>query len=527
MEKEKSKRKILSLQTKIDILDEVERGVKKKDVAAKYKIPQNSLSTIIKDSVKIRKANADCVLSKKRKRIRASIHADIDEAVYQWIIDCKTRKINITGPLIKMKARRFSIIFGKIFRPGNGWLHRFKKRYNLSFKTVCGDESSVDESVVQEWLKKNKEKLDSFEEKDIYNADETGLFYQLMPNKTISIKNEKCTSGKHSKVRITVLVCTNKDGSDKRDLMIIGKAKKPTCFVGREKTLPSVIYRNNRKAWMTRDLFTEWLMCFDKDMTKQKRKILLILDNCTAHNVNPTLKSIELLFLPPNTTSRLQPADQGIIQNLKVKYRRRLVERLLVRSDVNMDLKINLLEGLQILYGAWSDVLQDTIANCWRHAFSRREEDESKEDESKEDGDENESEITDKDLEDDESCYAHWERLNDADKGGISFEEFVNIDDAIEVCAPTIEDALALNIAGTENNKQDSSDEEEGEATEPATPPTLAAARKGVQLAIQYALSKGLGTSCELLTKVEDEFLKNACKAKSVQPGIESFFKKL
>ncbi|GBN12468.1 hypothetical protein AVEN_66494-1 [Araneus ventricosus] len=47
-----SKRKCLSIKEKNLILHEVDKGVKKKDIAVKFGIPPNSLSTIIVDSVK-------------------------------------------------------------------------------------------------------------------------------------------------------------------------------------------------------------------------------------------------------------------------------------------------------------------------------------------------------------------------------------------------------------------------------------------------------------------------------------------
>lgn len=51
-------------------------------------------------------------------------------------------------------------------------------------------------------------------------------------------------------------------------------------------------------------------------------QIILMVDNCTAH-CKMTLNNIKLVFLPPNTTSVLQPMDQGVIKCLKGYYRKK------------------------------------------------------------------------------------------------------------------------------------------------------------------------------------------------------------
>ncbi|XP_055308291.1 tigger transposable element-derived protein 6-like [Sitodiplosis mosellana] len=62
----------------------------------------------------------------------------------------------------------------------------------------------------------------------------------------------------------------------------------------------------------------QWLIQFNRKMVIQKRKILLFLDNASSH---PHLKlsNIELVFLPPNTTSHTQPLDQGIINSFTIE----------------------------------------------------------------------------------------------------------------------------------------------------------------------------------------------------------------
>ena len=47
------------------------------------------------------------------------------------------------------------------------------------------------------------------------------------------------------------------------------------------------------------------------------------------------VSNIKIVFLPKNTTSRLQPLDAGIIRNFKVKYQKSLVKYVLLRINDN------------------------------------------------------------------------------------------------------------------------------------------------------------------------------------------------
>ena len=80
-------------------------------------------------------------------------------------------------------------------------------------------------------------------------------------------------------------------------------------------------------------LYEPWVREIDWRMKAAKRNILLLVDNCTAHVTVNGLTNTKVIFLPPNRTSKLQPADQGIIRNLKVHYRQTMVQCMLQCLD--------------------------------------------------------------------------------------------------------------------------------------------------------------------------------------------------
>lgn len=61
---------------------------------------------------------------------------------------------------------------------------------------------------------------------------------------------------------------------------------------------------------MSSERFEEWVLELNRKFGSIKRKIVLITDNCTAHSHVENLELIELILLPPNTTSHTYPMDQ-------------------------------------------------------------------------------------------------------------------------------------------------------------------------------------------------------------------------
>ena len=205
--------------------------------------------------------------------------------------------------------------------------------------------------------------MQEFELGDIFNIDETGLFWKLLPDRTLQFKGIACKGGKYAEDRITVLVGASALG-EKLPLMVIGKSAKPRCF--RNANIP-LDYQSNSKASMTSDLFINFIRKLDRKMTISKRKISVIVDNCQSDPRIEKLESIKLIFLPPNTTAFTQPIDADVIKNLKYFYKLELVRRRIAAMENKQNFSINLLQAVCIINTSWEKVTKQTIENCFKH----------------------------------------------------------------------------------------------------------------------------------------------------------------
>ena len=119
-------------------------------------------------------------------------------------------------------------------------------------------------------------------------------------------------------------------------------------------------------------LFEERIPETDAKFTKEKKKVALIIDNCPAHPMIDNLKSIELVFLAQNTTSKLQPMDQGVIRSLKAYYEALALQRLVVAIDKGKDLSVfSILDAMKMLDLARQKVKSPLSLFCESRNFER------------------------------------------------------------------------------------------------------------------------------------------------------------
>ncbi len=94
------------------------------------------------------------------------------------------------------------------------WLDKLKRRNLIKFHKICGENSEIGDCICSEWKEKLIEMTSSYDPKDVFNADETGLFYRCVSDCTLSsFKSDMCHRCKKNKERLTSLLCANMDRS--------------------------------------------------------------------------------------------------------------------------------------------------------------------------------------------------------------------------------------------------------------------------------------------------------------------------
>jgi hypothetical protein len=222
---------------------------------------------------------------------------------------------------------------------------------------------------------------------------------------------------------------------------------------------------------MTGDIFTKWVCSWDRELTKKGKKILLLVDNCPAHPHVADLRSITLVFLPPNTTSVLQPMDQGIIRALKTHFRKNLVLKIIESLDEGACSeypKITILDAILMIYDAWTKITQRTIFNCYRHAGFTRHADCTIS-----------STIEDFDEEDDVPLSVWARAINNQLPISVEqFDEYACIDDAVATCEEPSDQSIIQNIIA---NNQDSDGDDDDEREETCLTPSASEALKAAE----------------------------------------------
>lgn len=151
--------------------------------------------------------------------------------------------------------------------------------------------------------------------KDIFNWDESGLFWRGIPNRHLDVSStEQCKDGKLAKDRINILFCTSAAG-EKLPSLIIGKAQSPQRFIDK-KSPKGIVWRTISKTWMNSSLLQEYLVPWIITLWISRDELLYLWTIRLVIRLID-LSHVKIILISPNTTAGTQSLDAGIIKNFK------------------------------------------------------------------------------------------------------------------------------------------------------------------------------------------------------------------
>lgn len=389
------KRKSISFDEKLKILNRINLGEKITSIAKSLQLNEATVRTIKKSEIKI-KENVSAVSARSAKRATRARDIDLikmEKALYIWIEDCEQKKVPLDGNILKQKALKiFEHLKNangsnnqspRVFSASSGWFENFKKRFALHNVKLGGERASADTESAEAYPAKLQKIIEDggYTADQVFNADETGLYWKKMPSRTYVAKEMKSVPGhKAAKDRVSLLLCSNASGNCLMKPLLINRSLNPRAMKNIDKSALPVYWEANKKAWMTAYVFENW---FNKSFVpdaqkfmKEKNldfKVLLILDNASVHPDDLSHPNVKIIFLPPNTTSLIQPLDQGVISTFKAYYIRKAFELILekLESDPNKTVisawkEFSIYDCVKIVESSIKELKVSTLNGCWR-----------------------------------------------------------------------------------------------------------------------------------------------------------------
>ena len=212
-----------------------------------------------KDEIMSTWTSGSTVGSRKIITARRMAYGEVNDKLYQWFLGARAKNLPVSGRMLQDQAAIIATDLGHVdFCASNGWLRSFQQRHGIHHAVLSGEAAEVREETVTDWSSRLPDICKGYVKEDIFNADETGLFYRTMPSKSMVTKGSNTSNGKLAKERITVLLAASASG-EKLKPLVIGKSANPRCFSQFKREQLGVFYESNRKAWMTSEIFTKWL----------------------------------------------------------------------------------------------------------------------------------------------------------------------------------------------------------------------------------------------------------------------------
>src|SRR6185369_2261013 len=156
------------------------------ELANQFGISTSQVSDILKDSDKWIKIDPNSYQA-KLKRPSIAPFTNIEEALILWIEKALECSLTITDSIIKQKGMKFAeLLNNQDFSGSSGWLTNFKQRYSIREYSKHGEAQSAPLEQLPEMRRDLQNILKEYQLNDIFNCDETGLFWKMEPTRGLS-----------------------------------------------------------------------------------------------------------------------------------------------------------------------------------------------------------------------------------------------------------------------------------------------------------------------------------------------------
>ncbi|XP_052240655.1 jerky protein homolog-like [Dreissena polymorpha] len=183
----------------------------------------------------------------------------LNELTWEWFSRKRAQNFPLSGPVIQEKASSFAKELGyHDFKGSSGWLTSWKSRYSVKAFKVSGESAGVDQQTVSDFKSRLPDIIQGYSLENICYADETGLYYKALPDKTLAVRGDGAKGFNVQKDRITVLFACSAT-EEKLTPLVIGKAANPRCLKNVRRERLGVTFVSNKRAWMTSAVFSDWL----------------------------------------------------------------------------------------------------------------------------------------------------------------------------------------------------------------------------------------------------------------------------